>query len=125
MDDLVLSLASVNTSLEGSRFKILVSEEFISLLLLRRVMDRLHEEDLLRDLRRRVVVIAAGIAARGIIGWEGGDSKEDALDGISLLLELQAWDDVTSEAYVTCLLLILLAWSLLAVMLPLLVSRDK
>ena len=107
MDDLVLSLASVNTSLEGSRFKILVNDEFIfSPQLLRRVMDRLHEEDLLRDLRRRVVVIAAGIAARGIIGWEGGDSKEDALDGISLLLELQAWDDVTSEAYVTCLLLI-------------------
>jgi len=99
VDDLVLSLASV-TSLEGSRLRILVNEEFSLLLLLRRVMDRLHEEDLLRG-----VVIADSVAARGVIGCDG-DSGEDVLEVISLLLELRAWDDdVTSEANVTCLLL--------------------
>ena len=46
VDDLLLSLASV-TSLEGSRLRILVNDEFSSLLL-RRVIDLLREEDMLR-----------------------------------------------------------------------------
>ena len=68
VDDLVLLLVSVTTFLEGRRLKILVNDEFIFLLLLRRVMDRLHEEDLLHDRLRRVVVTAAGVAAQDIIG---------------------------------------------------------